>query len=103
MDHKMTKDEVLKRVSSKITDIGPIGGSINIIIKELGCFHIKDSQGKNIVTFEEADADCTVTLSAELYQDIIERKTSGMVAFMQGQLSIDGDMSLAMKVGELIN
>ena len=52
---------------------------------------------------EEADADCTVTLSADLYQDILDHKTSGMMAFMQGQLSIDGDMSLAMKVGELIN
>ena len=47
------------------------------------------------------DADCTVTVSAGDWLDILNGKLNGQMAFMAGKLKIAGDMSLAMKLNSL--
>jgi len=57
-----------------------------------------------VLTSGEGDAesaDCTVTVSAGDWLDILNGKLNGQMAFMAGKLKIAGDMSLAMKLNSL--
>ena len=52
----------------------------------------------NAVTEEDGPADTTIKVSWSDWQDMASGKLDGMTAFMQGKLSVEGDMSNAMQL-----
>jgi putative sterol carrier protein len=48
-----------------------------------------------------ADADCTITSSAENFERIVARELNPTSAFMTGKLKVKGDMGAAMKLQKL--
>jgi hypothetical protein len=50
---------------------------------------------------DDAPADCTVKVSLEDFGKLMERKLDPMTAFMTGKIKIEGDMGVAMKLGNL--
>jgi len=51
---------------------------------------------------ENADAKCTITMGDGDFMDMVDGKLNGQMAFMTGKLKIKGDMSLAMKLGNVL-
>ncbi|RMG19079.1 MAG: sterol-binding protein [Deltaproteobacteria bacterium] len=51
---------------------------------------------------EDAEAKCTVTVDAADFLKIVSGALNAQMAFMSGKLKIGGDLSLAMKLGELL-
>ena len=50
------------------------------------------------VTEEDGPADTTIKVAWADWQDMASGKLDGMTAFMQGKLSVEGDMSNAMQL-----
>ena len=44
----------------------------------------------------------TITMSAKDFVDLVTGKLNGQMAFMQGKLKIKGDMSLALKLQQIL-
>lgn len=59
----------------------------------------KDSPG---VTAGDAPADLTVSVAGSDLSDIIDGKLNPQMAFMSGKIKIQGNMALAMKLGEVL-
>ncbi|SHG82906.1 SCP-2 sterol transfer family protein [Cognatiyoonia sediminum] len=57
---------------------------------------------ENGATASDADADVTLTASAETFQAILEGEQNPTAAFMTGQLKVDGDMGMAMKLSGVL-
>ncbi len=55
----------------------------------------------NQVSATNGEADCTVQLTMDDFQALVNGKLDPMSAFMSGKLKIDGDMSVAMKLQSL--
>ncbi|SMX43762.1 SCP2 sterol-binding domain-containing protein [Maliponia aquimaris] len=68
-----------------------IEGEGSLIIDENGCRAGDD------------DADVTLTASAETFQAILEGEIDPTSAFMSGKLAIDGDMSAAMRLAQVLS
>ncbi|HOX47162.1 MAG TPA: SCP2 sterol-binding domain-containing protein [Myxococcota bacterium] len=51
---------------------------------------------------ENAGAKCTIIMAAKDFVDMATGKLNGQMAFMTGKLKIKGDMSLAMKLGNVL-
>lgn len=54
------------------------------------------------VSTQDQDADCTIGISLEDLQSIVAGELDPTGAFMQGKLQIEGDMSVAMKLGQVL-
>lgn len=57
--------------------------------------------GNGAVTQGTGAADCTITIGATDFVDLMQGKLNGQQAFMGGKLKIGGNMMLAMKLSEL--
>ncbi|MGF1549012.1 MAG: SCP2 sterol-binding domain-containing protein [Sphingomonadaceae bacterium] len=50
------------------------------------------------VTEEDGEADTTIKVSWDDWQQMADGKMDGMTAFMQGKLKVEGDMANAMQL-----
>lgn len=68
-----------------------------------------DTQGDGVIVIdgasistEDAPADCTIKLSLEDLESLVAGDLSPTAAFMQGKLKVEGDMSVAMALSQLL-
>ncbi|MCT7377547.1 SCP2 sterol-binding domain-containing protein [Chelativorans salis] len=54
------------------------------------------------VSLSGAGADCIITLAKEDLEAMIAGDLDPTSAFMQGKLKVDGDMTVAMQLGQLL-
>lgn len=90
--------EVLKAAVDAINArLGADGfdGSIKVEIEDEGALIID----RNGARASDEDADCTMTASADTLQGMLEGDLNPTAAFMSGKLTVEGDMSMAMKLG----
>lgn len=65
-------------------------------------FHVDIKGGKCTAAEGRSDSPTTTfTADAQDYLDLVAGKADGMSLFMQGKLSVDGDMGLAMRLQSL--
>ncbi len=60
-------------------------------------------QDKPGVTEEDGDAGCIITMEAADFLAMNNGELDAQAAFMAGKMQITGDMSLAFKLGEVMN
>jgi len=70
------------------------GDNHHMIIKDGSC---------DVVAGDHDDPSVSLIMNKETLKGITSGETDGMQAFMAGQLRAEGDMMLAMKLGELFN
>lgn len=87
---KAAVDAINKRLSADGFD-----GSIRVEIEDEGALII-DQDGARA---SDEDADCTMTASADTLQGMLKGDVNPTAAFMSGKLRVEGDMSMAMKLG----
>jgi putative sterol carrier protein len=73
-------------------------GTVKFVIDGEGSVLIDGSD----VRADDGPADCTMTASADTFEGILDGDINPTAAFMTGKLKVDGDMSLAMKLGALL-
>lgn len=64
---------------------------------------IIDENGGKAIEGTEKDADCTLTISDNDYRHMIAGTLNPTEAFMNGKLTIDGDIGLALKLQAILN
>jgi putative sterol carrier protein len=71
-------------------------------IEDADTYHLIVKDGTcEVVQGEAADPNVTLIMNSETLQGIVSGDLDGMMAFMSGQLKVEGDMMLATKLGEL--
>ena len=73
-------------------------GTAKFVIEDEGAIML---DGDGVRAGDDA-ADVTLTADADTFQSILEGDMNPTAAFMQGKLSVDGDMGLAMQLGSVL-
>ncbi len=74
---------------------GGLPGTAKFVIAGEGALMV-DGSG---VRAGDEEADVTITADRETFEGLLSGDVNPTAAFMQGKLSIDGDMGLAMQLG----
>lgn len=54
------------------------------------------------VSTDDQDADCTIKVSLDDLESMVSGDLDPTAAFMQGKLQVEGDMGVAMKLGQVL-
>lgn len=54
------------------------------------------------VSTEDGEADCTITISKEDFEALAAGELNPTMAFMSGKLKVEGDMSVAMQLSQIL-
>ncbi|GAB3896433.1 SCP2 sterol-binding domain-containing protein [Larkinella knui] len=82
------------------------GSGLNATVKlatDQGIVFIDGRQSPAVVTNEDNEADCTIKVSLSDLQKLGTGDLNPMTAFMLGKLKVQGDMALAMKIGQKLS
>ena len=93
----MSLEQLTESVRGKVAG-GGIDESVKFNLGDMGAIFIQGST----VTNEDKDADCTVTISPEDLSDLLAGDLNPTAAFMSGKIQVEGDMSVAMKLGSIV-
>lgn len=73
-------------------------GSVKFAVEDEGAIVINESG----VSTEDSDADCTISGAMSTFEELFNGELDPTAAFMTGKIKIEGDMSVAMKLGQIL-
>ena len=94
-------ETVAGKLRQRAEQMGAIGGTVLIDLGEQGLF-IDGHTTPLTVRCERQPADCRVRMKLALLDDILEGRKKAFAAFLTGQIGINGDMSVAVKLQPLL-
>lgn len=95
-------DDIVKGIQSKASTVDALGKTLKF---DFGGEQVTiDGTGSdNQVSASNPDADCTIKISKADFHRLVNGDLNPMNAVMSGQVKIDGDMGLAMKLQTLFS
>ena len=97
----MSLENMISQFQKRASTSEPIGGKLKFEVDGVGIL-IDGTSDNNIVLASDGEADCTISLTAEVLEKLRDGEINPMMAVMGGQIKISGDMGLAMKVQSLM-
>lgn len=94
----MNFNEIDERIKALAAQRGPMGVSFKFSFP--GGIIVVNADGT--VSNENLDADCTIAASEETFSELMAGNLNPMMAVMTGKVKISGDMSVAMKLQNLL-
>lgn len=92
---------VAEKLRRRAERMNAIGGTVLIDTGDHGIF-IDGHATPLAVSCSKQEADCRVRMDLSLLDDILEGRRKAFTAFLTGQIGINGDMSVAVKLQPLL-
>lgn len=93
----MELNQIIDGIQARAKDASPIGSTLKLQLDD-ECIFIDGTGEDNVVTSEDKDADCTVSITKENFKALVKGDLNPMTAFMMGKVKVSGDMGVAMKL-----
>lgn len=97
----MSMEAVLEQMTAMAAKASPLGGTLKFVLDGNPIF-IDGNGSSNDVSTENKDADCTITTTVDVLNQLRKGELNPMGAVMSGKVKIDGSMGLAMKLQSLL-
>ena len=97
----MDFNSIAQSIQEQAGKVSPLGGTFKLVVDDK-VVYIDGTGDKNIVSFEDKEADTVITTSQKALADMISGDLNPMMATMTGKVKIKGDMGLAMKLQSLL-
>jgi putative sterol carrier protein len=98
----MNLQEIAEGLNKRLNGKSALGGTLKFDLGSAGTLFIDGNGGGNAVSTTDGPANCTITMSADDFSELMAGRLQPTSAFMQGKMKVDGDMGIAMKLGQIV-
>ncbi len=98
----MSLESVTEAMRANAGEDSGLGVTVKFNFGEDGVIHLDAASVPNAVTNEDKDADCTIGITLADFEELMAGNLDATSAFMAGKLKVDGDMSIAMKLSQIL-
>ena len=93
-----TLQDLTERVREAASAHAELSRPVALDLGETGIIHLAGTEVGN----QDGPADCRISLSADDLQSLIDGGLDPTMAYMTGQLRVDGDMNLALQLAQAL-
>lgn len=98
----MSLGDTTAAVSRKVGENSGLGATLKFDCGEDGVIFVDAASVPNAVSNENGPADCTISMTLADLDAMLAGTLDPTSAFMGGKLSVDGDMSVAMRLSQIV-
>jgi putative sterol carrier protein len=98
----MSLESATENLKGNIKPETALGAKVKFDFGGDGMIFVDGSAAPATVSNDDSEADCTIKIALEDFESMLSGELNPTTAFMSGKLSVDGDMSVAMKLGEIM-
>ncbi|MCF6195548.1 MAG: SCP2 sterol-binding domain-containing protein [Emcibacter sp.] len=99
----MSLESITAEINDKAQSMDANGKTVKIDFQGDGTIFIDGATTPPTVSNDDNEADVTLIISEENFEGLMDGSLNPQMAFMMGKLKIDGDMGLALKLGDLFS
>ena len=98
----MSLDTITQAIRAKVGADSGLNASVKFDCGTDGVVFVDGKSTPNTVTNDNNDADCTVAITMDNLQAMLDGDLEPATGFMAGKLKVSGDMSVAMRLQRVI-
>jgi len=98
----MSIESATTKIKEKVGEDCGLGSTLKFDCGDDGVIFIDANTVPNVITNENTDAACTVKVTLADLDSMLSGDLDPMAAFSLGKLQLDGDMAVAMKLGNIM-
>ena len=98
----MSLESITHSIRTKMGDDSGLEATLKFDCGADGVIVLDGVSSPNTVSNTDAETDCTVTVSLENLQAMMDGQLNSVTGFMSGKLKVSGDMSVAMKLQRVV-
>lgn len=91
-----------RRLSRVLADLPPLGAQVQLDFGAGGHLLMDARQRPPAITVGTGPAECTLVMGLDTLKRVLSGELDGAKAFMQGEMTISGDVELAVRLNELL-
>lgn len=98
----MNLEACTKAIRTKVGTDSGLAATLKFDCGADGVIYIDGKSTPNIVSNDNSDAECTVSITLDNLNDLLTGELEAATGFMMGKLKVTGDMSVAMRLQRVI-
>jgi putative sterol carrier protein len=98
----MSLESITQSIRTKMGDDSGLEATLKFDCGADGVIVLDGVSSPNTVSNTDAETDCTVTVSLENLQAMMDGQLNSVTGFMSGKLKVSGDMIVAMKLQRVV-
>jgi len=98
-----TLQEITEGLRERVGEDSGLDATLKFDFGDEGLVYLDAASVPNVVSNEDKDADCTITISKDNFEALAKGDLDPTTAFMMGKLKIAGSMGIAMKLQKIFS
>ena len=98
----MTLDRATAQIEAQLPQLAALGYKVKFAIEDQGVILVDATTVPATLSHDDGEADCTIRLTEERLEKLIDGRLSPTLAYTLGQIKVDGSLGVAMKLASLL-